>query len=185
MKLKVATRKVEQKSQVKALRRQGQIPAIIYHQSKAGEPTSVDTVEFETLLRKVQSGRLSTTIFELHGAGKPRKAILKDIQYNPVTYDVIHLDFEELIEGTPVTIKIPLEPTGVADCVGIKLGGFLRQVIRYVKVKCLPKDIPTYFEIDVKDLGMRESKRIKDIAIPNTVRPVANMNEVVVVIAKR
>ena len=68
---------------------------------------------------------------------------------------------------------------------GIKLGGFLRQVIRHVKVECLPKNIPSEFIIDVKDLGIRQSKRLKDLAMPNGVKPLASPEEVIVVIAKR
>lgn len=186
MKIHVIERKADKKSNVKNLRRSGQIPAVIYHRSKEAETVSLDSAEFSAHLRNVMPGRLSTTVFTLSGKnGTTRKAILKDIQYNPINYNVIHLDFEELIENLPVNVKVPIECTGIADCAGIKLGGFLRQVIRFVRVSCLPKDIPTNFEINVKDMSMYESKRVKDLVIPNTARPLAKMNEVVVVIAKR
>jgi large subunit ribosomal protein L25 len=58
-------------------------------------------------------------------------------------------------------------------------------VIRHVQVKCLPKNIPTEFMVDVKDLGIRQSKRLKDLAMPSGVKPLASPEEVVVVIAKR
>lgn len=184
MELNVQKRKSEKKSQAKSLRREGKIPAVIYHKSKDAEAVSVDSKEFTTLLRGVQPGRLSTTVFTLHDGSK-RKAILKDIQYNPVTYDVIHLDFEELISDVTVNVKVPIECVGVADCVGIKLGGFLRQVKRHLRVNCLPKDIPTHFQIDVAPMAIFNSKRMKDLEIPQTMRPLADLNEVVVVIAKR
>lgn len=185
-KLKTTNRPAERKSQVKALRREGKIPAVIYHRSKMAEAVSVDEQEFVTLLRGVQQGRLSTTKFILESAdGKTRQAIIKDIQYNPVNYDVIHLDFEELVDNIPVNVKIPIDCVGVADSVGIKLGGFLRQVIRFVRVKCLPKDIPSAFQIDVKEMVLYDNKKLKDLEIPNNVKPLANLNEVVVVIAKR
>lgn len=186
MKLQFNERQSEKKSQAKALRREGLVPAVIYHRSKPAETVTVDTVEFTTLLRKVQAGRLSTTIFTLVGSdGKEKKAIIKDIQYNPVNYSIIHLDFEELLDDVTVNVKVPIECTGVVDCVGIKLGGFLRQVIRYLRINCLPKDIPTHFQLNVENLEIFQSMRIKDLTIPNTVRPLANLNEVVVVIAKR
>ena len=71
------------------------------------------------------------------------------------------------------------------DCVGIKLGGFLRQVIRSVKVRCLPKNIPQNFELDIRNLKMRQSKRLSDLVMPEGVTPLAATDEVVVVIAKR
>lgn len=186
MKLNIKKREVASKSAVKALRREKKIPAVIYHRSKEAETVTIDNIAFAALLREVVPGRLSTTVFELiDEKGGKRRAIIKDIQYNPVSYDVIHLDFEELIDAIPVNVKIPVECTNVADCVGIKLGGFLRQVIRHVKVNCLPKDIPSHFDLDIKEMVMYDQKRIKDLAIPQTLRPLVNVNEVVVVIAKR
>lgn len=186
MELKFLKRQAERKSQAKTLRREGKIPAVIYHRSKEAEAVSVDTKEFTVLLRESLPGRLSTTAFSLvDDKGHKRTAILKDIQYNPVTYDVIHLDFEELIHDVTVNVKVPIECVGVADCAGIKLGGFLRQVKRHIRVNCLPKDIPTHFQIDVAAMNMYDSRRMKDLDLPKTLRPLDNLNEVVVVIAKR
>lgn len=186
MELNIKKREAERKSEAKALRRAGEIPAVIYHRSKEAEAVSVNTKEFTVLLRGVQQGRLSTTIFTIiDDKGHKRRAILKDIQYNPVTYDVIHLDFEELIHDVTVNVKVPIECVGVADCVGIKLGGFLRQVKRHLRVNCLPADIPTHFALDVSEMVLYNSKRMKDLSISEKLRPLANLSEVVVVIAKR
>lgn len=127
MKLSIKTREAKKKSAVKALRREDSIPAVIYHRSKEAEPIAVDSTEFAALLRNIVPGRLSTTIIELASdKGKSRRAIIKDIQYNPVTYAVIHLDFEELVDNVTINVKVPVECVNIVDCVGIKLGGFLR-----------------------------------------------------------
>ena len=129
---------------------------------------------------------MPTSVFTLvDDKGKERKAIIKDIQYNVTNYQVIHLDFEELLDDIKVNIKVPIEFIGAAESPGVKLGGVVRQVIRHLKVRCLPKDIPTYFLLDVKDLGPRQSKRLKDLNIPQTIRPLADLNEVALVIVKR
>ncbi len=74
----------------------------MYGQGKEGEAITVNGVEFNALLRKVQPGRLSTTAFELHEEkATTRRGILKDIHYNPTNYDVIHLDFEEHARRCP------------------------------------------------------------------------------------
>lgn len=185
MKLKLFKRD-SAKSEVKRLRREGKIPAVVYTQGSAGENIAIETSEFSAFLRKVQPGRLSTSIFTLTTEdGKSVRAIVKDIQYNPVNYNVIHLDFEELIDDKLVNIKVPIEFVGVVDCVGVKLGGVLRQVIRHLRVRCLPKDIPEVFQLDVRDLAQRETRRLRDLVIPNTVRPLADLKEVVAIIAKR
>lgn len=186
MKLNVTSRTAAKKSEGNKLRREGQVPAVIYSKTGSSEPIAIDAKEFNTLLRKVQQGHLATTIFELVDAtGKSRRAIVKDIQYNPVTYDVIHLDFEHLDDKIEINVNVPIEFTGVADCVGVKLGGVIRQVIRGLRIRCFPKDMPSSFKLDVLNMGMRDSKRLKDLDIPNTVRPLVDLNEVVVVIAKR
>jgi large subunit ribosomal protein L25 len=185
MKLAVKQRVGEKKKDIKEIRREGDIPAIIYFSKGQPEKLIVNGAEFKTILREMKPGQLPTTVFTLSDGKKDRKAIIKDIQYHLTTYVVSHLDFEELIEDVPVNVKVPINCIGVGDCMGIKLGGFLRQVVRHVKVECLPKHIPSEFIVDVKDLGIRQSKRLKDLKMPTGVRPIASPEEVVVVIAKR
>lgn len=186
MKLRTVKRTAESKSEVKRLRREGFIPAVIYIKGKVGETIAVNGTEFGSFLRHVQSGHLPTTVFTLtDDKGQERRVLVKDIQYAITTYAVTHLDFEELVDDHKVNVKIPIECVGMADCLGIKLGGVLRQVIRHVRVRCLPKDLPSFFELDVRELGQRQSKRLSDIQIPQTVRPLMNLNEVVAVIVKR
>ncbi len=186
MKLQTVSRTGNSKSEVNALRREGMIPAVLYVRGKAGETLAVKSSEFGAYLRQVKSGHLPTTVFTLiDDKGRERRALVKDIQYAITTYAVMHLDFEELLEDHKINVKVPIECTGSVDCVGIKLGGVLRQVIRHVRVRCLPKDMPAFFELNVKELGLKQSKRLKDIAIPETVRPLVDLNEVVAVIVKR
>lgn len=185
MKLTATKRAGETKGAVKQARRAGRIPAVFYAAGNPGQSIEVDSAQFSAALRSIKKNHLSTTIFDLEVDGKSQKAIVKGIQYDRVTYDVIHLDFEGLDDKRPVQLNIPIEFTGVADCVGIKLGGNLRQVIRSVKVKCLPKHIPSEFTLDVRELKMKQSKRLSDIAMPEGVAPFGKADEVVVIIAKR
>lgn len=185
MELSVTKRAETKKSVTKELRREGKIPAILYSPKKSGETILVDGTEFATILREMKPGRLPTMIFNLKIGSEKRRAIIKDIQYHLTSNKVIHLDFEELLDDTPVIVKVPLYCIGVADCPGIKLGGFLRQVHRYIKVKALPKKLPQEFVVDVKELQMGQSKRVSDLAIPDGVRSLSSEEEVVVLIAKR
>lgn len=186
MKLQTVSRAANKKNEVSRLRREGFIPAVLYVKGKEGETLAVKSNEFGSYLRQVRSGHLPTTVFTLvDQKGHERRAIIKDIQYNVTNYDVIHLDFEELVKDHKVSVKVPIECIGTVDCVGIKLGGVLRQVIRHVRVSCLPKDLPQFFELDVRELGIKQSKRLSDLSIPESVRPLGNLNEVVAVIVKR
>lgn len=186
MKLSMTQRTAGKKSETSRLRREGFIPAIIYVQGKPAIDVTIKSSDYQGLMRQVLPGRLSTTVFDLVDAkGKVHKALIKEIQYHPTTYDVMHLDFIELHDNAKVNVKVPIECTGVVDCVGIKLGGALRQVIRYLPVRCLPRDIPTAFELDIRNLGPRESRKLGDLAIPETVQPLMALKEVVAVIVKR
>lgn len=186
MKLTVSKRNNDKKSEAKKLRRDGQIPAVIYSNGNAGENISIKAAEYKQHLSHIKRGHLPTTIFTLvNEEGKERKAIIKDIQYHVTTYNILHIDFEELHDDVLVNVKVPIEFLGAADCAGVKLGGVLRQVIRHLRVRCLPSKIPSSFGIDVRSLNMKDTKRLRDINMPEGVRPMANMDEVVVVVAKR
>lgn len=185
MKLSVSKRCAKKKSTTNFLRAKGDIPAILYGAETDNQLLAVKGSEFNAILKKIPKGNLSTTVFILDGEGFSVEAILKDVQYNVTNYDVIHLDFLLLNKEKKINVNVPVRFTSVADCVGIKQGGFVRQVMRSIRVRCSPKKLPKEFSLDVKDLGMRQSKRVQDVQVPDGVEILAPLNEVVVVIAKR
>jgi len=184
--IQISERSAKTKGEAKKLRREQQIPICIYSDGKPADSASLSYVDFETVLRNLTPGFLPTTVFELKDAkGKKRKAIVKDIQYKPTTYEVMHLDFQELHDAIPVDLKVPIELMNQVDCIGVKLGGFLRTLIRHLKVRCLPKNIPTHFEIDVRELNLNQYRRVSDLAIPAGVTPLEKPQEIVVSVLKK
>jgi len=184
--MKLAVHKREAGKKIRQLRREGNIPAILYGRNKAGEPLCIKNEEIQTVIRNMKPGLLATTLFELHGEGKPTKAIIKEIQYHPATYDILHVDFALIAEDQPITVNVPIQLTGVADCAGVKLGGFIRQVVRTLQIRCLPKHMPQEFLVDVRDLGVGQSKRIADLALPAHVKIITKIkDQVVVLIGKK
>ena len=123
MKLQTTKRTATKKSEANQLRREGWIPAVLYMKEKNGETLSVNAKDFGGFLRNIKSGHLPTTTFTLvDEQGKERRVLVKEIQYDIITYAVIHLDFEELTDHK-INVKVPIECTGQVDCVGVKLGG--------------------------------------------------------------
>ena len=185
--IQITKRSALSKGETKRLRRAGAIPCVIYAQNKTPEHVSLPADAFAEVIRNIESGFLPTTIFTLvDEKGKKIKTIVKDIQYNVTNYDVIHLDFLELVDNQPVVVKVPVECINQIDCVGVKAGGFLRFVMRHVKVECsTPNVIPSFFQIDVKELGLNQFKRVSDLAIPKGVQPVGRTDDIVVTIVKR
>ncbi len=125
MELKVFKRPDTKSGTTKKLRAEGKIPAVIYHSGKFNENIYFNLEDFETILRKIEKGKLSTTILTLLDNKKKYKTIIKDIHYHLTTYNIIHIDFEVLQDSNPVSINVPITCVGIADCVGIKLGGEL------------------------------------------------------------
>ena len=185
MKLSAFPRTLGKKSEINKIRREGDVPAVIYGRAQSVQTVFVKGDELQAILRKLKSGLLATTFFELYDGKNAMKVLVKDIQYHPVSYAVLHLDFFNIDDKTPVTVNVPIQIAGLSECVGVKLGGFLRQVIRSLKVKCLSGNLPQEFTLDVTQLGLAQVMRLSDIVIPEGVQPLGKMNEVAVVIAKK
>ncbi len=186
LELQISERSAKTKGEAKSLRREKRIPVCIYSNGKPADTASCGQIEFETVLRQLTPGFLPTTIFALKDSkGKTRRGVIKDIQYKPTTYQVLHLDFQELHDSSLIDIKVPIVHTNLVDCSGVKLGGFLRTLIRHLKVRCLPRNIPSHFEIDVKELGLNQNRRVSDLVIPKDVRALQKPNDVIVSVVKK
>lgn len=185
MKLALKKRTTGKKGETNGLRREGNIPAVCYNSKGEATAVSLKGDDFKAVMRGLKPGLLSTTIFELNLDGKSLKAIVKDVQYHVANYEIEHIDFLALDDDREVTLNVPIQLMGASECTGVKLGGFLRQVIRSLKVTCLPKNIPQQLTVDVRDLGVSQSKRLSDIPIPANVKPCASLTEVAVVVGKK
>lgn len=185
MKLVVQKRSTKTKGEMKLLRHRGDIPAILYVSGKKEEPLVVIGKEFHTHLRQIPSGHLPVTLFTLALNGEEISAILKEIQYEPTSYRILHLDFLRLEKDRPITVRVPIACSGETESPGVKLGGFLRQVMRHIPVRCTPNNLPKQFAVDVAALGLGETIRVKDLAVQEGVTLLGKLQDVVAVIAKR
>lgn len=186
MELTTRPRDTTKISQARQLRRQGDIPAVVYSSRSPGAPIIVDGNQFKSALRNLKKNHLPNTVFTLTSEnGAITRAIVKEIQYHRVNYDILHIDLFELIDSELITVNIPVEMLGHADCVGVKAGGALRLVKRHVRVQCLPQDLPQDLKLDVQDLQIKESKRVRDLHLLDGVKILAHSLEVIAVVGKR
>lgn len=140
----------------KNLRREGQVPCVVY----GGEQTihfSAPTLSFRDLVYTS-----SVHIAEIELDGKKVEAVMQDIQFDPITDAITHIDFIELVDGKPVTVSTPVRLNGNAR--GVRNGGKLKHFMRYLRVKALPQDIPASIELDVTDLRIGQSIRVSAVA---------------------
>ena len=143
------------KKATKAVRAAGEIPAILY--SKNG------STHFSTTHKAVKPLIFTPEfrVAEIELDGKAARAIVKDIQWDPVTDEIVHIDSLELIDGHPVKLEIPVAFVGTAP--GTRAGGKLLQLMRRVKVKVMPENIIDELKLNISSLELGQSIRVRDI----------------------
>jgi len=137
------------------VRRQGMIPAIIYG---GKEPVPV-SVKLHDVRHAIYTPDFHKVDVDLDGTKVT--CILKEVQFHPVTDRVTHIDFLQLEQGTPVKVEVPIRFNGTAA--GIKAGGKLIQKIRKVKIKATPEHLVNEVSMDVTELKLGQSLRVRDI----------------------
>jgi large subunit ribosomal protein L25 len=186
MQLTVFKRKADTKKDINVLRHEGNIPCVIYSKGIKNENIYVKKSEFEKILRNLVQGDLSTTVFNVKSDKESYNAIVKDIQYFITTYEVSHIDFYKLNENEEIKVNVPIRFIGDQECKGVKQGGTIRQVLRRVKVKCLAKNLPKEFVLDISQLDIGNVKRLSDIDFPKGVMPIVkSLKEVAITITKK
>ncbi len=148
----VAATSADQKRALKAMRKNNEIPAVLY----GGEKVSHFIITKDSVRNLVYSPEIF--VVELSIDGKKTMAIVKDIQFQPVTDAIMHMDFMEVSDSKPVTIEVPVVLTGHAE--GVKAGGKLSLQMRKLKVKALYTAIPEKLHINVDHLGLGKTMQV-------------------------
>jgi len=143
----------------RAMRREGQVPAILYY---AGTENVNLTIDGGDLYHALHSGQ---HIFEIETGGETQFAMIKQMQYHPVTDDVVHLDLMRVRRSEKISITVPLVLEG--ESIGIKEGGVLSQQLMSVEIKCFPTDVPEQITVDITDLELNTSLSIADVNTGN------------------
>jgi large subunit ribosomal protein L25 len=151
------------KNEARRLRVQGRIPAVLYGGQKTGENAEPIAVDPKVLMRILHSDSGLNTLISLSVNGTSTRVLVKEYQVDPVTHKLLHVDFYRIAMDKLLTVTVPVivkgEPKGVKQ-----QGGVLDFVHRDVEVECLPADIPDKIEIDVSELLLNDSIRVRDIA---------------------
>ena len=149
------------KNEARRLRASGRIPAVVYGGKDGGKAIAVDPKGLAKILRTEQ-GANTLIALTLPGGGDAR-VLVREYQLDPITHELLHADFyrvamDKLIR-VPVTVVAHGEPKGVKQ-----QGGVLDIVHRQIEIECLPADIPNHIEVDVRELMVGQSIRVKDVA---------------------
>jgi large subunit ribosomal protein L25 len=166
LEIQVEARDKQRKRDAKRLLRSGKIPAILYGPKMAAVGLALDKKEFSRRVAGLQGSHLvrlksgAATLAE-------KVALVKDMQFHPITGDVIHADFYEVDLTAKIQVHVPLHFVGKA--VGTARGGILQPIVREIEVECLPLDIPEFFDVDVSALDIGDSVHIEDLQMPEGV----------------
>ncbi len=144
-----------------ALRKEGRVPAIFY--SRHHEPMSVDVSE-RALHPLVFTSKTHLIALNLDGQ-EELECIIKDVQFDPVTEKIVHVDLLGLRKGEKIQIEVPVQLIGTP--IGIKEGGILQHSLHKIEVECLPVDIPEHLEINVSELKLGSAIHIADLKFDN------------------
>jgi large subunit ribosomal protein L25 len=163
----------------RALRRQGEMPAVVYGKGVEPVKVSVKTRDLELLLKKNRASQVLMNLI-VGNTGTPRSAMIKELQIDPVSRNFLHVDFYEVDMTEKITVKVPVAITGISK--GVEFGGILQLIRKELEVMCLPQEIPDSIDIDVTDLDVGDSIHINDISAEGNTEFPSDVNFTVVTV---
>lgn len=146
----------------KRVRSQGKVPGVYYIHGEQNVSIQVPKVNLDPLVFTAETHVVDLRLPD----GTSKKAILRDVQFDPVSDKPIHFDLQGLRENEMVTIEVPVALTGGIPK-GVREGGMLQHVIHKLRVECLPKDIPEKIEINVAEMMINQSVHVRDLQVAN------------------
>jgi len=149
------------------LRRQGRVPAVLYGHNVQPQALSVDA---RTLRRVWRSAGQSHLVDLTLDGGRPRKVLIRELQINPRTADLVHVDLFAVNLREKLTVDVPLVPIGESPAVTVEKAGVLQQILTTLKVECLPGDIPAQLSVDISGLlAVDDGVHVSDVPLPQGV----------------
>ena len=153
------------KGVARSLRRDGRIPAVVYGHARDPQPLSLDGRELSRLLGHINA---ETTVIELAIGETNSRTLIREIQRHPLSRAILHVDFQELVAGEKMAVRIPIVLTGIS--IGVRLnGGIMTQVLLDLECRVDPTNIPSRIEVDITDVAIGHSIHVSEIAVPEGV----------------
>lgn len=176
--LEVSRREGIGKEVAKKLRRDGNVPAVVYGGHREPVAITVDRKSVSELIQKGEHGIRSVFLLKMAGTDQQRHAMIKEVTIDPISRRMMHIDFVRVIMDEVVKVTVPVHINGLA--IGVKEGGLLDFQVREVHVECLPNAIPDSIDVDATPLGVHDYYRVKDLKLPEGVKILDDPERVVV-----
>ncbi len=166
--IEATIRKTKTKGDISSLRKNDSVPAIIYGGSDQNEKVSISKKTIKLLLEKEN---FLSNILNLNIDGKSQSVLPREISFDVVSDEPIHVDFLRIIKGAKVILEIPVKFINHEKSPGLKRGGVLNIVRRKVELKCPTENIPTELVVNLDGVDIGESFKISSIKLPENVSP--------------
>jgi large subunit ribosomal protein L25 len=157
------------------LRREGKVPGVVYGHKEATVPI---TVPGDELTRAIRHG---ARIIDLKQDATVQRALIKDLQWDPLGHDILHVDFARISKDEKVELRVRLELRGTSP--GVTGGGILSQALHELTVVCLPESIPDSLRVNIGSLQIGDFLHVRDLTLPEGVAVKADPDAVIVHIA--
>ncbi len=159
------------RTSARRLRKAGKVPAIMYGGGEAPESLVLD---HNTLKHQMAREAFYTSILTLKLGTKAQQVVVKAVERHPARPIIMHMDFQRVREDVEITLNVPIHFLNEAEAKGVKdQGGVVNHVLTDVEVRCLPRYLPEYLEIDVISLELNQMLHLSDIKLPEGVTLVA------------
>ncbi len=159
------------------LRANGFIPAILYGGKDPNQNISVSKKELSTI---INSDTFLSKVLEIELEGKKEKVIPRDVSYNVISEEPVHIDFMRIVSGKKIILEIPVKFINHPDSPGLKRGGVLNIVRRRVELKCPAESIPDEIVVDLAGTDIGTSIKISSVKLPESVMPTITDRDFVV-----
>jgi large subunit ribosomal protein L25 len=164
----------------RVLRREGRIPAVVYGPGRETVPLSVGVADIERVLKNQLINQVLINLVIDDSPQAARTVMIKELQTEPVSRNLIHADFYEVSMDRKIYVMIPVMTTGIAP--GVEMGGILQIVRRELEVLCLPGEIPEAIELDVSNLGIGDSIHVSEVPVGENIEIPADVDFTVVTV---
>lgn len=164
--IQIEPRESGSKQRARRLRREGKLPGVFYGPKAQSVPLETDKKEFLSRVTDLEGSHL-VRIRSKSPLLENKVALVKEMQFHPVTGELLHADFYEVDLTAKVRVSIPLHFVGKAT--GVVQGGILQPIVREIEVECLPTNIPAFLNVDVSSLDIGHSLHLADLSMPEEV----------------
>ena len=175
--LEASIRSTKTKGELNTLRQKGEVPAIIYGGTEENQKVSLSKKQIKYL---IEQENFLSNIISLNIEGQTIKALPREVSFDILTDDPIHIDFLRIVKGAKIIIEIPVRFINNEKSPGLKRGGVLNIVRRKIELKCATENIPNELVVDLDGLEIGTSIKISSISLPENVTPTIQGRDFVV-----